>query len=354
VKSGPPSSVPPSKWPAGKLTATTRPVNILGLDTSRIYVLFLMDFTGSMLDAGDEVRNAVTRAVKGLAGEQYFEVIVFRGRSMPTAFRGNLRPATPDNKQHAVDFLRSVQPHGQTDPIRPLRSAHAALAPANGSQSQMIFLLTDGGFPDNAKFLRAVDALQRQAAIPIYPVIPHAAAGAGHAAQASGGVVAPVAQKPAGCARPGSAIGPFGPRTLPEAGPRIIIAGPTMSDQGAPQLDTPAMRQYRSFKDQYPEYILMFRMGDFYEMFYEDAKIASRVLGLALTSRSKGPSAVPLAGIPYHALDSYLAKLVRAGHRVAICEQVEDASKAKGLVKRDITRLVTPGTLTEENLLDQR
>jgi len=113
------------------------------------------------------------------------------------------------------------------------------------------------------------------------------------------------------------------------------------------------MRQYRGFKQQYPQYILLFRMGDFYEMFYDDARTASRVLGLALTSRSKGPSAVPLAGIPYHALDSYLAKLVKAGHRVAICEQVEDAKQAKGVVKRDVVRLVTPGTLTDETLLDK-
>ncbi len=127
-----------------------------------------------------------------------------------------------------------------------------------------------------------------------------------------------------------------------------------MSKESPTQLDTPAMRQYRSFKEQYPDYILLFRMGDFYEMFYEDAKIASRVLGLALTSRSKGPTAVPLAGLPYHALDSYLARLVRAGHRVAICEQVEDPKKAKGIVKRDVVRLVTPGTLTEQELLDQR
>ncbi len=128
---------------------------------------------------------------------------------------------------------------------------------------------------------------------------------------------------------------------------------PVMADTKA-QLDTPAMRQYRSIKEQYPEYILLFRMGDFYEMFYEDARIASRVLGLALTSRSKGPSAVPLAGIPYHALDNYLARLVRAEYRVAICEQVEDSKDAKGVVKREVTRLVTPGTLTDETLLDHR
>jgi DNA mismatch repair protein MutS len=125
-------------------------------------------------------------------------------------------------------------------------------------------------------------------------------------------------------------------------------------DETPEQLDTPAMRQYRQFKQQYPDYLLLFRMGDFYEMFYEDAKTASRVLGLTLTSRSKGPTAVPLAGIPYHALDSYLSRLIKAGLRVAICEQVEDPALAKGLVKRDVTRLVTPGTLTDETLLDQR
>ncbi|HDY65360.1 MAG TPA: hypothetical protein ENH84_03895, partial [Phycisphaerae bacterium] len=128
---------------------------------------------------------------------------------------------------------------------------------------------------------------------------------------------------------------------------------PVMAETKA-QLDTPAMRQYRCFKEQYPQYILLFRMGDFYEMFYEDARIASSVLGLALTSRSKGPSAVPLAGIPYHALDKYLVQLIRAGHRVAICEQVEDPKEAKGVVKREVVRLVTPGTLTDETLLDQR
>jgi len=127
-----------------------------------------------------------------------------------------------------------------------------------------------------------------------------------------------------------------------------------MSEESHAQIDTPAMRQYRSFKAQYPDYLLLFRMGDFYEMFYEDAKTANRVLGLALTSRSKGPTAVPLAGIPYHALDNYLSRLVAAGHRVAICEQVEDPKQAKGVVQRDVVRLITPGTLTDEALLEQR
>ena len=114
------------------------------------------------------------------------------------------------------------------------------------------------------------------------------------------------------------------------------------------------MRQYKAFKEQYPDYVLLFRMGDFYETFYEDAKLVSRVLGLALTARSKGPSAVPLAGVPYHALDAYLARLVKAGHRVAICEQVENPKLAQGLVKRDVVRLVTPGTITEQELLEQK
>ena len=119
-------------------------------------------------------------------------------------------------------------------------------------------------------------------------------------------------------------------------------------------MTTPAMQQYKRLKAQYPDAILFFRMGDFYEMFYDDARTASKVLGLALTSRSKGEGAVPMAGVPYHALDTYLAKMIRAGYRVAICDQVEDPALAKGLVKRDITRLVTPGTLTDDALLDDK
>jgi DNA mismatch repair protein MutS len=117
-------------------------------------------------------------------------------------------------------------------------------------------------------------------------------------------------------------------------------------------MTTPAMQQYKRLKAQYPDAILFFRIGDFYEMFYEDARTASKVLGLALTSRSKGEGAVPMAGVPYHALDTYLAKMIRAGYRVAICEQIEDPALAKGLVKRDISRLVTPGTLTDDALLE--
>jgi DNA mismatch repair protein MutS len=111
------------------------------------------------------------------------------------------------------------------------------------------------------------------------------------------------------------------------------------------------MQQYRDAKARHPGMLLFFRNGDFYELFEEDAEVGSRLLGIALTRRDK---TVPMAGVPHHALDRYLAKVLQAGHRVAICEQVEDAAQAKGLIRREVTRIVTPGTLTEENLLDPR
>jgi len=114
------------------------------------------------------------------------------------------------------------------------------------------------------------------------------------------------------------------------------------------------MQQYHRIKARHKDEILLFRMGDFYEMFYEDAKAASRALGLTLTSRFKGEKAVPMAGVPYHALQGYLQKLIRAGFRVAICEQVQDPKDATGVVDRDVTRIVTAGTLTEDSLLDER
>jgi DNA mismatch repair protein MutS len=114
------------------------------------------------------------------------------------------------------------------------------------------------------------------------------------------------------------------------------------------------MRQYVEQKQQVGDAILLFRMGDFYETFYEDAKLAARVLGIALTSRNKGDNPIPLAGIPYHALEAYLSKLVKAGYKVAISEQVEDPKAAKGVVQRAIVRVVTAGTLTDEALLDER
>src|SRR5512139_1418394 len=117
---------------------------------------------------------------------------------------------------------------------------------------------------------------------------------------------------------------------------------------------TPMMRQYQEAKRACPDALLLFRMGDFYEMFHEDARVAARTLGLALTSRDKGADATPMAGFPYHQLESYLGKLIAAGMRVAVCEQVEDPKLAKGLVKREVTRIVTPGTVVDEALLDPR
>lgn len=114
------------------------------------------------------------------------------------------------------------------------------------------------------------------------------------------------------------------------------------------------MKQFHYFKDKYPDSVLFFRMGDFYETFYEDAKICSRVCGLALTSRDKNENPIPLAGVPYHAVEGYLKKMLQAGYKVAVCEQIEDPKDAKGVVKRDVTRIVTPGTLTDDILLDSK
>jgi DNA mismatch repair protein MutS len=114
---------------------------------------------------------------------------------------------------------------------------------------------------------------------------------------------------------------------------------------------TPMMQQYREAKERHPGVLLFFRNGDFYELFEDDAELGSRLLGILLTKRDKE---IPMAGVPHHALERYLAKLLQAGHRVAICDQVEDASEAKGLIRREVTRVVTPGTLTEEDLLDPR
>jgi DNA mismatch repair protein MutS len=121
---------------------------------------------------------------------------------------------------------------------------------------------------------------------------------------------------------------------------------------------TPAMRQYQQFKTQYPDYVLFFRMGDFYELFWDDARLAAKVLGVALTTRSRGglddADAIPMAGVPFHAVESYLRRMITAGYRVAICEQVENPADAKGLIRREVVRLMTPGTLTDDPLLDGR
>ncbi|MDY3202812.1 MAG: DNA mismatch repair protein MutS, partial [Methanocorpusculum sp.] len=114
----------------------------------------------------------------------------------------------------------------------------------------------------------------------------------------------------------------------------------------SPKKLTPAMEQVKTFKEKYPDCILFMRMGDFYETFFEDAEICARELDIVQTSRSKDPDGVPipLAGIPYHAVDLYLPRMIRKGYKVAVCEQVEDPKLAKGVVKRDVVRVVTPGT----------
>jgi DNA mismatch repair protein MutS len=116
-------------------------------------------------------------------------------------------------------------------------------------------------------------------------------------------------------------------------------------------MSTPMMQQYREAKQRHPGMLLFFRNGDFYELFEDDAEVGARVLGITLTKRDKQ---IPMAGVPHHALDRYLARLLQAGHRVAICEQMEEASQAKGIIRREVTRIVTPGTLTEDDLLDPR
>src|SRR5262249_43014294 len=103
---------------------------------------------------------------------------------------------------------------------------------------------------------------------------------------------------------------------------------------------TPMMRQYRDWKRRYPDYLLLFRLGDFYEAFYEDAAMAARLLGITLTSRQKGEGAIPMAGVPHHAVETYIARLIRAGHKVAVCDQVEAAPvKGRKLIRREVVRL---------------
>jgi DNA mismatch repair protein MutS len=117
-------------------------------------------------------------------------------------------------------------------------------------------------------------------------------------------------------------------------------------------VETPLMKQYYSFKASHPDAVLLFRVGDFYETFGDDAIKASSILGITLTRRANGSaSSVELAGFPHHALDTYLPKLVRAGERVAICEQLEDPKMVKGIVKRGIIELVTPGVVLGDNVL---
>lgn len=116
-------------------------------------------------------------------------------------------------------------------------------------------------------------------------------------------------------------------------------------------MTTPMMQQFRDAKNRHPGMLLFFRNGDFYELFHEDAEVGARLLGLRLTKRDKD---IPMAGFPHHQLEAYLKRLLAGGHRVAVCDQVEDPSQAKGIIRREVTRVVTPGTLTEDEMLDPR
>ncbi|HEY7496650.1 MAG TPA: DNA mismatch repair protein MutS, partial [Candidatus Tectomicrobia bacterium] len=117
---------------------------------------------------------------------------------------------------------------------------------------------------------------------------------------------------------------------------------------------TPMMRQYAQAKAEHPDAIVLFRLGDFYEMFQDDAHLGSQLLELVLTSREVGKgNRVPMCGVPVHAVESYIARLLDTGHKVAVCEQMEDARLARGLVRREVIRVLTPGTVVEEGMLEE-
>src|SRR6185295_18590843 len=131
--------------------------------------------------------------------------------------------------------------------------------------------------------------------------------------------------------------------------PRLEASAAANPAPNSADAATPFMAQYLEMKQRHPDALLFFRMGDFYELFFDDAKTAAKALGLTLTSRSKGDGAIPMAGVPVRAIDGYLRRLVVMGHKVAICEQLQDPKDAKGVVERAVVRVVTPGTLTEDN-----
>ena len=116
---------------------------------------------------------------------------------------------------------------------------------------------------------------------------------------------------------------------------------------------SPMMQQYMDIKEQYKDFILFYRLGDFYEMFFDDAKLVSELLSLTLTGRDCGEAErAPMCGVPYHSCEGYIGKLISMGYKVAICEQTEDPAKAKGLVRREVVRIITPGTVVENDLLE--
>src|SRR6187455_191083 len=144
------------------------------------------------------------------------------------------------------------------------------------------------------------------------------------------------------------------------SGPKAMPDVPAPKSAGDSATVTPMMKQYQEIKAANPDCLLFYRMGDFYELFFQDAEIASRALGIVLTKRGKHQGAdIPMCGVPIERADDYLQRLIGLGHRVAVCEQIEDPAEArkrgpKSVVRRDVVRLVTPGTITEERLLEAR
>jgi DNA mismatch repair protein MutS len=136
--------------------------------------------------------------------------------------------------------------------------------------------------------------------------------------------------------------------------PELPMSPPSTSpsEPPLPAPLSPMMQQYRELKKRYPDYLLLFRLGDFYELFFEDAHEGAALLQITLTSRQKGEGAIPMAGIPHHAADGYIARLIRAGRKVAVCEQMEAPGKGKKIVRREVVRVITPGTLTDTQYLD--
>ena len=118
--------------------------------------------------------------------------------------------------------------------------------------------------------------------------------------------------------------------------------------------NTPMMKQYEEIKNQYQDCLLFYRLGDFYEMFGPDAELGARVLGITLTARDGGLGKVPMCGVPFHSADAYIAKAIQAGYKVGICEQVEDPKSVKGIVKREVIRVISPGTMLEDSYLQGR
>src|ERR1700688_3354517 len=121
------------------------------------------------------------------------------------------------------------------------------------------------------------------------------------------------------------------------------------------EASTPLMRQYQAIKKRYPHALLLFRLGDFYELFYEDALVASKELQITLTSRNRERGEpIPMCGVPFHAAETYMARLLRAGYKIAVCDQMEQAGPGKKLVRREVVRVITPGTATSLNVLDPK